>query len=204
MAMAGVFYLCTTCFCMFMIVIPIFLWLISSVFSIFSFDFFANVFYVYWWIIKHFVKSFLPTIILFSTSCYFIFEFVKKLEIHNSARKKINEQNKTLQLSDFTSAMREMRQTVIYIVFFFIALEIGNYFVFSNNLVYKVIFYLNISLIMSLVLGMLVEEGTLMEATGGRNRTARQARTFIDFLAVLMGSVLVGEMGRLLFGLLMG
>ena len=97
-----------------------------------------------------------------------------------------------------------MRQTVIYIAFFFAALEIVNYFVFSNNLVYQVVFYFNITFIMSLVLGMLVEEETLVESRGGRERTQKQVKFVIDFVAVLMGSVIVGETGKLLFGLIMG
>ena len=201
--MAGVCYLCT-CFCIVIIIIPAFLWLISSIFSIFSIDFLFNVFSVHWWIIKHFVKSFLPTIILLYASFYYITEFSKKLEIHNKARKKLNEQNKHLQLSDFISVRREMRQTVIYIVFFFVALEIVNYFVFFNNFVYQVVFYFNLAFIMSLVLGMLMEVETLIESRGGRERTQKQVRFVIDFVAVLMGSVIVGETGKLFFGLIMG
>ena len=99
--------------------------------------------------------------------------------------------------------MREMRQTVFYIVTFFFALEISNYFVFSNNLVYQLIFYLNLTLIMTLVLEMLGEGGNLMEVTRGRDGTERQVRAVIDFVAVLMGSVMVGETVRMLFDLIM-
>ena len=203
--MAGV---CFFCACV-ILMIPLFLWLISSAFSLFSsfpsvfsfiFAFFAQSFS---WITIFFVKYILATLILFVTSYYFLSDFIKKLEIHNKTRKKLNEQNKNLQLSDFISAMREMRQTVFYIVTFFFALEISNYFVFSNNLVYQLIFYLNLTLIMTLVLEMLGEGGNLMEVTRGRDGTERQVRAVIDFVAVLMGSVMVGETVRMLFDLIM-
>jgi hypothetical protein len=155
-----------------------------------------QIFNFFWYMGKFFVQNILPYVLLIIICISFMIKFVQKLKLLDLTRKKLYEQNKNLKLQDFISSMKEMRLTLAFICAFFIVLKIADYIYFCDNFIFQVIFYINLTIILSLLLATMTNESFWASSRNHRENEEKVAKFAIDFLAVLAGSVMMMEIGN--------